>query len=156
MYTFEKITHEEFWEKATASYGGEWVYQPGEASEETYALFYGKMRTLFGAPDDESESWEEMYNYLLKATDGTHELYLNVYHGAGGSSNAIPIKGDDLDAYAQAKADLLDLIRQAEPADYVWQGVYEDIPVNTTYTVKDGKATVTSDFGEDFDMEDMF
>lgn len=132
------------------------MYQPGEAGEETYALFYGKMRTLFGAPNEESEDWENMYTYFLKATDGTHTLYPFVYHGSGGSSIATPIEGDDLDAYAQAKADLLDLIRQAEPADYVWQGVYEDIPVNTTYTVKDGKATVTSDFGEDFDMEDMF
>ena len=75
MYTFEKITHEEFWEKATASYGGEWVYQPGEAGEETYALFFGKMRTLFGAPNEESEDWENMYTYFLKANVPAGTLY---------------------------------------------------------------------------------
>ena len=38
----------------------------------------------------------------------------------------------------------------AQPADYVHESVYEDIPVNITYTVKDGKAMVDSSFPEDF------
>ena len=51
-----------------------------------------------------------------------------------------------------AKA-LIEYIESAEPVDYVWESVYYDIPANVTYTVKDGKASVKSEFPED--MEDF-
>lgn len=153
MYTFRKISFEEFYEN-TKQYtiAGEWVYEVGEAGDETYALFWGKARTLFGEPNQQSADWENMYTYEIEASDGQNApLYLEVYHGSGGSSVAMPTEDNDVDhaAYDQAKSELIALIESAQPADYVWEGVYEDIPVNIKYTVKDGKATVDSKFGED-------
>lgn len=153
MYTFRKISFEEFVEN-TKQYtiAGEWVYEVGEAGDETYALFWGKARTLFGEPNQQSADWENMYTYEIEASDGQNApLYLEVYHGSGGSSVAMPTEDNDVDhaAYDQAKSELIALIESAQPADYVWEGVYEDIPVNIKYTVKDGKATVDSKFGED-------
>lgn len=153
MYTFRKIASEEYFEH-TKQYtiAGDWVYEVGEAGDETYALFWGKARTLFGEPNQQSADWENMYTYNIEASDGQNEpLYLEIYHGAGGSSVAMPTEDSSVDhaAYRQAKSELIALIESAEPADYVWEGIYEDIPVNIRYTVKDGKATVDSEFGGD-------
>ena len=71
MYTFRKISSEEFYEN-TKQYtiSGEWVYEVGEASDETYALFWGKARTLFGEPNQQSADWENMYTYAIEASNG--------------------------------------------------------------------------------------
>lgn len=151
-FTFRKITNEEFREKTSnISYGGDWIYQPGEAGDEDYALFYGKIQAIFGEPNSQSDDWENMYNYNIEAvaSDG-NKLYFMMYHGAGGPSVSLPTKleGSEGAAYRSASEDLIHIIDEASPADYVWEGVYEDIPVDIKYTVKNGEVRVDSKFGD--------
>lgn len=157
-YTFRKIDNEEFCEKTSeATYGGEWLYQPGEAGDKEYALFYGKIQALLGEPNSRSDDWENMYNYNIEAAapDGK-TLYFMVYHGASGPSVSLPIglEGSEEAAYRSASSEFTRLIESAAPVDYVWEGVYEDIPVNIKYIVKNGEACVESQMG-DFDFGDI-
>ncbi len=127
-------------------------------SDEDYALFFGKARTLFGEPDSVTDDYECMFSYDITATDETSgkSFYLEIYHGPSGSAiGGMPVSNlsdEDKKMYNMAADELIELINSAEPADYVWEGVYEDIPVNIKYIVKDGKATVESELPEGFDM----
>lgn len=157
-YTFRKIGNKEFREKTSeVTYGGEWLYQPGEAGDKEYALFYGEIQALLGEPNSRSDDWENMYNYNIEAvaTDGK-TLYFMVYHGAGGPSVSLPteLEGTDEAAYRSASSELTRMIEAAAPVDYVWEGVYEDIPVNIKYIVKNGEVRVESKMGE-FDLGDI-
>lgn len=149
MYKFRRATEEERRE----FHGGThhiWGYEP--ASENDYALFFGKVITVFGKPDDMSDDWESMYSYLIAAEDEQgNKILLEVYHGPSGSA----IGGNDGENYTQAAEELGQLILSAEPSDYEWEGVYYDIPVNIRYTVKDGKAYTESSFPDDMDPEDF-
>lgn len=150
MYKFRNSTVEE--RKNSQACCGQWVYGSG-ASERKYALFFGKVRTLFGVNDSISEDWENMYSYNITAEDEQgNKLYLEIYHGPGGPSIATPFDKELPPDYEKAKAELIELISNAEPADYEWEGVYEDVPVNIKYIVKDGVAHVESEFPEDFEM----
>ena len=53
-----------------------------------------------------------------------------------------------LDDYKQATKELVEYIEKAEPADYVWESVYYDIPANVKYMVKDGRAYVETAISE--------
>lgn len=146
MYTFRKSTRDEK-SQAYVGMSGNWIYQPGEAGDEEYALFFGKVRTIFGEPDFISEDWENMYSYSITAenSEDNNKLFFEIYHGSGGSSLAMYA---DSDAYKKAGKQLIELIESAEPADYEWEGVYEDIPVNIKYIVRNGKVKVESEFPE--------
>lgn len=150
MFTFKKITNELFFEKTSGyTIAGDWVYDVGEAGDKEFALFWGKLITLFGEPNDKSGSWEEMYNYFIEADDGKKKYYVTVYHGSGGSSIAMPTNTDDRADYELLKKELIGLIEHTAPTDYEWESVYEDVPANIKYTVKDGKAYVKSEFCKD-------
>lgn len=154
MFRFRKATENERNEISRLQYGGRWIYSDEDMSDENFALFFGKMKTLFGEPDEISESWESMYDYTIVAEDEKGNNFLfSVYHGAGGSSIATPTDYNNIDLapYKQAEKELLELIENTEPADYEWESVYEDIPANVKYIVKDGKATIESEISE-FDM----
>lgn len=142
-YTFRVSTDEEI--KENSVHCGRWVYGLN-AGDEQYALFFGKVRNRFGVNDSISTDWEMMYSYPVTVEDDSgNRFFFEIYHGAGGSSIATPYEELTPD-YEQAQTALIDYIESAEPVDYVWQGVYEDIPVNITYTVKDGKVRVDSEF----------
>lgn len=151
-FTFRKISDEEFREKTSnIRYAGDWLYQPGEAGDEDYALFFGKIQAIFGEPNSQSDDWENMYNYNIEATAlDDKKLYFMIYHGAGGPSVALPIKLESSEeaAYRSASDDLTHIIDAAAPVDYVWEGVYEDIPVDIKYIVKNGEVRVDSKFGD--------
>lgn len=159
MYKFRIASPEEAKELRKYAYGGEWIY--GATTEEIYALFLGKVMSRFGKNDSLSDDWENMYSYDVVAEDEQgNELLLEVYHGPGGPSVALPIESSGIDTapYKQAMAELVEYIESAEPVDYEHECVYYDIPVNTKYTVKDGIAKVESELPEelmdgDFDPE---
>jgi len=159
MYKFRIATESEADEAYRKySYGGEHIYGAGVGGEEVYALFLGKVITLFGKPDNLSDDWECMYSIDVTAEDENgNKLVLEVYHGPGGPSISTPIKleGAEAELYEKTAKELVKYIESAEPADYEWESVYYDIPVNVKYTVKDGKAGVDSEFGEDFDPEEL-
>lgn len=163
MYKFRNADEKEQQEKDSLGNipgGGEWIY--GSVREEVYALFLGRMITLFGKSNTLSDDWENMYTYPLIAEDenGT-KLRIDVYHGSGGPSVCLPLNLNDeeKEIYDNAVKELVAYIESAEPADYVHESVYYDIPANVTYTVKYGYARVDSvfpeEFDEDFDPEDF-
>jgi len=161
MYKFRLMTESEKNEKdsyGNVPEGGEWIYAIG-TNEEKYALFLGKMITLFGKPDDLSDDWENMYNYEIAAEDEDgKKLFIMIYHGSGGPSYCIPrhdISEDVRDIYVEMAKELVAYIESAEPADYVHKSVYYDVGVKITYTVKYGVARVDSELPEDFDPEDF-
>lgn len=155
MYKFRNSTDEEIKENLAGF--GEWIY--GVVPEGIFALFFGKVRSRFGVNDSISTDWQWMYSYPITVEDENgNKFFFRVYHGVGGSSIGTPFE-ELTSEYEMAKNALIEYIESAEPVDYVWEGVYEDIPVNVTYTVKDGKARVDSEFPEgmcdDEDIEDF-
>ncbi|MDE5570145.1 MAG: hypothetical protein K2I82_05770 [Ruminococcus sp.] len=153
MYKFRISTDEEL--KDNCARYGELVYGL-RATEEKFALFFGKVRRLFGENDSFSDDWEYMYHYHITAEDEQgNKLYFWVYHGSGGSSVGTPFSDELPPDYQQAKKELIEYIESAEPIDYVWEGCYYDIPDNIKYTVKDGKVYVEHDFPEDMDFENI-
>lgn len=46
--------------------------------DEKFALFYGKLWTVFGEPDYTTDDYEDMYSYWITAEDGQNKLYLEV------------------------------------------------------------------------------
>lgn len=156
MYKFGKVSAKEYIAATEGiMYGGDNVYDIGEAGDEDFALFFGKCLTLFGDPNNSSDDWENMYSYFIKAVSGNGRvLYLTIYHGSGGSSVAMPVenRGIDIVPYEVARSELLRLIENAEPSDYEWSGIYRDIPERVTYTVTDGTAYAES---EACDFEDI-
>jgi len=109
----------------------------------------------FGRNDSLSSDWENMYSYPIIVENGQgEELLVEIYHGPGGPSYSIPtdFKDDEeKEKYEQAAKALVEYIQSAEPADYELETVYEDIPVNVKYSVKNGVAKVESEFPEDFE-----
>lgn len=151
-YTFRNSTDEEIKENLTGF--GEWIYSI--VPEGIFALFFGKVRSRFGVNNSISTDWEWMYSYPVTVEDENgNKFFCRVYHGAGGPSIATPFEELTPD-YESAVNALIEYIESAEPVDYVWEGVYKDIlyeniPVNVTYTVKNGKARVDSEFPEDIE-----
>lgn len=149
MYRFRRATEKERNEQCGGSYKI-WGMD-NSAGEEDYAVFLGKAMTVFGQPDWMDTDGENMYSYLIVTEDEQdNKIYLEVYHGPSGSA----IGGQDADR--QAAEELAQLILSAKPTDYEWECVYEDIPVNIRYTVKNGKAYIESEYPESMDdFEDM-
>ena len=50
MFKFRKATEDERNEISRLQYGGRWVYSDADMSDENFALFFGKMKALFGEP----------------------------------------------------------------------------------------------------------
>ncbi|MDE6538927.1 MAG: hypothetical protein K2K66_01945, partial [Ruminococcus sp.] len=83
----------------------------------------------------------DIYSYWVVAEDRQNKIYLEVYHGASGASvggKPFGISKEQEKIYTQVAGELIAFIESAEPSDYVWEGIYEDIPVNVKYAVKDG------------------
>ncbi len=146
MYKFRRATEEERNEWCSGSYKI-WGMD-NSIGEEDYALFLGKVMTVFGQPDWMDTDWENMYSYLIVTEDEQgNKIYLEIYHGPSGSA----IGGQDINK--QVAEELAQIILSAKPTDYEWKSVYEDIPVNVKYTVKDGKAYIESEYPKN--MEDF-
>lgn len=158
MYTFRKPTEDELSDLENKGFSQlcnvyDILKMDEKLVDEKFALFYGKLRTVFGEPDYTSDDYESMYSYNVMAVGENGEsFYLEVYHGPSGASvggKPFDISKEQEKVYMNATNELITLVESAEPSDYVWEGIYEDIPVNITYTVRDGTAYVESEFPED-------
>lgn len=149
MYTFRKATEEEMsclekngCSKLCSVYGL-------DCTDEKFALFFGKLITLFGEPYSTTDDYEDMYSYWVAAEDGQNKFYLEVYHGASGAAvggKPFGISREQEKIYTQAAGELIAFIESAEPSDYEWEGIYEDIPVNVKYAIKNGKAFIEYEY----------
>ena len=109
------------------------------------ALFYGKLRRLFGEPIYETKNLEEKYAYCITTTaeDGK-EIVLEVYSGSSG-----PAIGGLQDQESKTAANQLkETIQKAAPADYDYIGFYYDGPSKVHMGVKNGVP-----FGEEEELE---
>lgn len=141
MYKFRKATEEEIsalegngFSKICSVYGL-------DCTDEKFAFFFGKLITVFGEPYSTTDDYEDMYSYWITAEDGQNKIYLEVYHGASGASvGGQPVGADRKQEklYEEVANELIAFIESAEPSDYEWEGIYEDIPVNVKYAVKNG------------------
>lgn len=161
MYTFRKPTQKELsalenkgFSKLCSVY--DIMKMDEKLVNEKFALFYEKLRTVFGEPDYTTDDYESMYSYNVMAVGENGEsFYLEVYYGPSGASvggKPFDISKEQEKVYMNATGELIAFIESANPSDYVWEGIYADIPVNIKYAVKDGKACIESEFSED-DMD---
>lgn len=152
MYKFRKSTEEELSALENMGFSKLCSVYDLKGTDEKYALFYGKLRTVFGEPDYTSDDYESMYSYNVMAVGENGEsFYLEVYHGPSGASvggKPFDISKEQEKVYMNAAGELIAFIESANPSDYVWEGIYADIPVNIKYAVKDGKAYTESEFAD--------
>lgn len=113
---------------------------PAGPSEEECALILGKIWALFGKPDDPKMSPSDFYNYAVAAEnkDG-NILYFSIYQYSGMPSIGGP-SGEGFEIFEAAASELKELINSTKPADYEWNGTYENYDVGMKYYVKDGIA----------------
>lgn len=99
-------------------------------------LCLGQLKTLFGEPLYMTKDLEEQYTYCIMAVDGEgKEIYLEAYSGPTG-----PAIGGMQDADSKAAADeLAELIVNAEPTDYDYEGFYLDTFSYVREGVRNGK-----------------
>lgn len=115
------------------------------AGDKTYAMFYGRLRALFGEPNSASACYNNMYRYDIKATasDGK-AIYLGIAH-IEKPFISLPADrvGIDTRPYKAARKELIMSIMCTKPADYVWRGFLEDAETEIVYRVKNGIAEFT-------------
>lgn len=149
MYKFRRATEDELSALENIGFSKLCSVYDLKGTDEKYALFYGKLRTVFGEPDYTSDDYESMYSYNVMAVGENGEsFYLEVYHGPSGAAvggKPFDISKEQEEIYMSAANELIAFIESAEPSDYVWEGIYEDIPVNVKYAVKDGKVYTESE-----------
>lgn len=149
MYKFRRATEDELSALENIGFSKLCSVYDLKGTDEKYALFYGKLRTVFGEPDYTSDDYESMYSYNVMAIgENGKSFYLEVYHGPSGAAvggKPFDISKEQEEIYMSAANELIAFIESAEPSDYVWEGIYEDIPVNVKYAVKDGKAYTKSE-----------
>ncbi len=121
-------------------------------NQDGHSLFLGQVKTLFGEPDYITKDNENMFSCMVSATDKEgNVIYLDIYYGPSGPA----IGGDDDEESAKAATELSNLIIQAEPTDYDWEGYYIDIPVKINMGVKNGQPYYNSEILELSDEEYM-
>lgn len=132
-YSFEAVDSSEYG-------GGSFLTDFSDApTEEEAALIEGKLLTLFGAPCETSENYEDSFNYYIRVTsDDGRSVVLNVYNvgvvhiGCSGK--------DDFETEA-AKA-LIDYVTPAKPTGFSRTVYYLDLNLQIDISVKDGKAVL--------------
>jgi len=142
MYKFRKAKPEKFFENEHNSLIRN-VYKDETAVE--HSLFIGQALTLFGEPDYWTEDYENIFSHVVSAESDGNVIFLEIYHGPSGPA----IGGADSGEAEQAADELAELIVSAEPTDYEWEGVYEDVGVTIRMGVEDGEPYYKSEFPEE-------
>ncbi|MBO5560422.1 MAG: hypothetical protein J6A07_02080 [Firmicutes bacterium] len=141
IYTFEKAEPDHLSSGARILS----VYPDGDQLD--HSKFMGQAITLFGQPDRIENDYEDMFETGVKAKDKDgNKIYLYIYHGPSG-----PAIGGSSDEQSKRAADeLASLIENAEPTDYDWEGVYEDLDITIKMGVKNGVPYYEDNSGEVF------
>lgn len=116
-----------------------WDLIPGSSKianiPEDSILAYGKLRSLFGEPVYETKNMEDQYLYSLRGQDEKgQEVFIYVYSGPSGPAIGGLNDRDSLEAAEQ----LIELIKNAAPADYDYTGYYTDFFLKIHEGIKDG------------------
>ena len=107
---------------------------------EDQAKIQGQLLTLFGEPIFITPDLEQVYQYVILATDSNkNEYILSVYSGKRGPA----IGGDNTPMTLDAAKQLRDYIHQAEPTDFEYEGYYIYRSIKITYKIENGIITCT-------------
>ncbi len=103
---------------------------------EDDVLCLGQLKTLFGEPLYVTKDLEDQYAYcILAVTESGKEIYLHVYSGPSG-----PAIGGRQEKDSKEAADALaELIVQAKPSDYEYEGIYCDGPSIVKAGIRNGQ-----------------
>ena len=121
--------------------GGSYLMDFGEmTSEEDAALVEGKLLTVFGAPADVSDNYENSFNYVIRATADNGESVILTVYGMG----VVHIGAEQQNDFAQKAASALtEYVNAFAPADYSRTVYYLDFDMQIDIQVKGGKATIS-------------
>ena len=122
--------------------GGSYLMDFGKMeTQEDAALVEGKLRAVFGVPEDLSENSENSFNYFVRVTaDDGRSVMLNVYNmgvihiGAAGSDEFT----------VQAANALVEYVSASKPADFQRTVYYLDYDIQMDVSVVDGTVTVSN------------
>ncbi len=115
---------------------------------ECHSLFIGQVLNLFGEPDYTTEDNEDLYSKAVCAEDKEgNVIYFEVYYGPSGPAIGGADSRDEV--IRKAADELAEVIMAAEPKDFEYKSVYEDLGVTVRMGVKDGKPYYESDVPED-------
>lgn len=117
-----------------------------DKSAEYHSLFVGQVLSCFGEPDYVTEDNENLFSKAVWVEDKDgNATYLEVYYGPSGPA----IGGDVRDEESRKAADALaEYIMAAEPKDFEYKSVYEDLGVTIRMGVENGKPYYISDIPE--------
>lgn len=103
---------------------------------EDDVLCLGQLKTIFGEPLYITKDLEDQYAYcILAVTESGEEIYLQVYSGSTG-----PAIGGRQGKESRDAADALaELILQAKPSDYEYEGFYFDGPSIVKAGIRNGQ-----------------
>lgn len=137
-YKFEACSHDVI---KGVQFGFRNLYSDDTADK--HSLFIGQVIALFGNPEYKSEDNEDLFSQAVSATDKDGNVfYLEVYYGPSGPAiTGFSDKKSDFgeDDYQKAIDELAQYIMDAEPSDFEWVSVYDDIPMTLKMGVKNGK-----------------
>lgn len=110
---------------------------------EYHSLFIGQALSRFGESDYTTENNEDLFSKAVSAEDKDgNVLYFEVYYGPSGPA----VGGDALSEESRKAADeLAKYIMSAEPKDFEYKSVYEDLGVTIRMGVENGKPYYLSD-----------
>lgn len=115
---------------------------------EYQSLFIGQVLNLFGEPDYTTEDNENLYSKAVCAEDKEgNVIYFEVYFGQSGPAIGGTDHRDEI--IRKAADELAEIIMAAEPKDFEYKSVYEDLGVTIRMGVKDGRPYYESDIPED-------
>ena len=145
MYTFERADRQK--------YDGECnIMSVSDGSQDAEVRYPGQAIALFGQPDFFTEDYEDIFSMVVAAKSEDGEiLYLEIYQGPSGPA----IGGKNDDTHKAAAKELAKMLKVAKPADYDWEGDYEDVPVHIKMGIKNGSVYYDSDMPECEDPWDM-
>lgn len=100
------------------------------------ATAYGRLRALFGAPNYETQNFEDAYAYILYIQpQPDQKLYLEVYEGSSGPA----IGGPNTPEGRKAAKDLKALIENSNAlAEYQYEGYYADLNLKIQMGIQNG------------------
>ena len=116
-------------------------------SEYNEVKIQGILKTLFGEPLYETGDYEDAYCYFIEAKDEKNSSKrFNVYQGCSGC--AIGASG----SYSELKEvidQFIDLLKNTNPSDFLYEGVYMDADVKIRQGIKNGEIIY-----EEMDLDD--
>ncbi|MGN1095088.1 MAG: hypothetical protein ACI4QR_01730, partial [Eubacteriales bacterium] len=109
-------------------------------TQEDAAVAEGKLLSVFGKPAYSSESYEDSFDYVIKAsTDDGRSVILSVY-----CMGVVHIGAEQQDDFSSEAANaLIEYVNNAVPADFNRTVYYLDFDMQIDISLKNGRVNIT-------------